>query len=903
MTERCLSFDLEWAADRSERLVCFQACELLPDGTTAPPVLLPAWAGCDREARAMFGDALLSPDWILLGQNVAGDLRKLAGDWGLLREIEAKYKAGGVRCTLLRQRLIDVAWPGRMVWRPLRPKKRKEVEGAPDLDEVDESQEDVVGGQRGFWDTVKVAPHATLGELQFKEADEGGGRGMQAKAGLEALVLRYRGRDPSLRVLLGLPPSATDAEVAAAMADEKKGADSYRLRYGELIGIPVDDWPEKARRYALNDPVLTAWVCADQGKRPGPPYAGPWCDVLYPKPGSVPWAPLRCERFEEHAHLWFADMERVGLMRDQPRVERMRGILHRAAESAEVVAVRSGVVRLDVKHDASAAAETGLRVMQVKHDRAAAKAAGLTPAETREIFARAREAVSARREDEVSALVAAHPWLSVEHKRDSEAIHAVYGEAKRLAHARDMEALDALAASTPWLTVSRVRDDKQILERAVAAYKAAGMREMPRTKTGNVSAAAEHVVQAVTPAPDASERAAEDLRALLSPDLLTHLQRWTEAGEHQRIIDALACASDPGLASHVARQKAQTFDTAFLAALDTRHRLTDPDRWKDPEGPAKFGVSPFKATARTGLRGDLRQNMPKAKDSVRECFVPRPGRVLLCVDYAACEMSTFADALDELVVWGLYGKTGGISTLGQAIRGGMDCHLKLAATMRREPYDQLVAFYKSLKTKIEANDIALVSKGELAAWYDLDLDRAGAKEGNFGYGGGMGARKFARLQRKKGRHMTEDQARRIREAWYETWSPEVPDYAALASAATGDRGIRKSATVVHGGGGHVRGGLDYCAWMNTHFQEKAARGAKRSMILLGRACRLDESSPLYRRADPVLFIHDEFILEADAEFAEECLAEQMRLMGLGMNSVVRTPVKREGKILRERWTK
>ena len=32
MTERCLSFDLEWAADRSERLVCFQACELLPDG-------------------------------------------------------------------------------------------------------------------------------------------------------------------------------------------------------------------------------------------------------------------------------------------------------------------------------------------------------------------------------------------------------------------------------------------------------------------------------------------------------------------------------------------------------------------------------------------------------------------------------------------------------------------------------------------------------------------------------------------------------------------------------------------------------------------------------------------------------------------------------------------------------
>jgi hypothetical protein len=38
--------------------------------------------------------------------------------------------------------------------------------------------------------------------------------------------------------------------------------------------------------------------------------------------------------------------------------------------------------------------------------------------------------------------------------------------------------------------------------------------------------------------------------------------------------------------------------------------------------------------------------MPKS-GGVRECFVPRRGRVFLCVDYAACEMSTFADVLAE----------------------------------------------------------------------------------------------------------------------------------------------------------------------------------------------------------------------------------------------------------------
>jgi hypothetical protein len=535
--------------------------------------------------------------------------------------------------------------------------------------------------------------------------------------------------------------------------------------------------------------------------------------------------------------------------------------------------------------------------LEVKHDAVAGKAAGLSPAEVRALFREARDHAAAGRRAEVEALAAAHPWITVREKRDAQAAGLVLAEARAIADRRDAQALAEFAAAHPWLEVQRIKATDEVLSRAVALYKGAGWRELPRTDSGAVSAGAEHLQQVVRPAPGAPEDAAADLARLVSPDILAHLQEWSDAGQLDRLQRALEAANDPGLAAHLARQKCATFDSSFLASIDERHRAENPARWPDPSGPARFGFSPFKSTGRTGIRGDVRQNMPKS-GGVRECFVPRRGRVFLCVDYAACEMSTFADVLDELVLGGR-----GWSTLGTAIRSGDDCHLRLAATMRGEPYAQLRAFYKPIKDKIEREGKGAIGKGELRDWLDLDLDRAGAKEGNFGYAGGMGAKKFARLQRKKGRDCDEARARRIRDAWLECWSPEVPAYFELASQATGDRGGRKSATVVHMRGGHVRGGLDFCQWANTHFQQLAAAGAKRAAILLFRACRLDTTSPLYGVADPALFVHDEFILECDEHAAEAALKEQERLMARGMAAVCRTPVKAEGKILRERWTK
>ena len=56
------------------------------------------------------------------------------------------------------------------------------------------------------------------------------------------------------------------AEVAKRRAglNLDKSADTCRLRYGELLSVPVDQWPEEARRYALDDAAAKAATYAAQ---------------------------------------------------------------------------------------------------------------------------------------------------------------------------------------------------------------------------------------------------------------------------------------------------------------------------------------------------------------------------------------------------------------------------------------------------------------------------------------------------------------------------------------------------------------------------------------------------------------------------------------------------------------
>jgi hypothetical protein len=74
-----------------------------------------------------------------------------------------------------------------------------------------------------------------LGQLKYEWDDEKE-EWKKQNYRLETLVYRHLGYD---------------------IAFKKKGDDIWRLRYNELDGVPLDQWPEEARTYAIDDSVLT----------------------------------------------------------------------------------------------------------------------------------------------------------------------------------------------------------------------------------------------------------------------------------------------------------------------------------------------------------------------------------------------------------------------------------------------------------------------------------------------------------------------------------------------------------------------------------------------------------------------------------------------------------------------
>jgi hypothetical protein len=89
-----------------------------------------------------------------------------------------------------------------------------------------------------------------------------------------------RVHDTAIREMLLLNAVGRYNNVMPALADlakkyanrdrsaSKKGPDVWRLRYNELDGLPVAQWPDAARRYALDDASDTLAVAVAQGREP-----------------------------------------------------------------------------------------------------------------------------------------------------------------------------------------------------------------------------------------------------------------------------------------------------------------------------------------------------------------------------------------------------------------------------------------------------------------------------------------------------------------------------------------------------------------------------------------------------------------------------------------------------------
>lgn len=292
--------------------------------------------------------------------------------------------------------------------------------------------------------------------------------------------------------------------------------------------------------------------------------------------------------------------------------------------------------------------------------------------------------------------------------------------------------------------------------------------------------------------------------------------------------------------------------------------------------PITLQANPLLATQRVSYDGVV-QLLPR-KGGIRECHEAREGYVYCSCDYSMLELVTLSQTMINLRL---------SRKMADAINSGKDLHTMLAAQMTGQRYEALLELVKAKDKK-------------------ADNYRQAAKEGNFGFPGGMGAPKVVFTARKKGirfcvltgrapkcnqtivREWGSDlttgkprkivptcrecilAAEEIRENWFELW--QVRPYFEVIS-----REQKAKIPVVSFGTGLVRGGTQFNDRANHRFQNLAGQLATHAMWLVSKECYTDRHSPLWG-SRPWGFIHDEILSELVESRATEAAYRKADLM-------------------------
>jgi len=252
--------------------------------------------------------------------------------------------------------------------------------------------------------------------------------------------------------------------------------------------------------------------------------------------------------------------------------------------------------------------------------------------------------------------------------------------------------------------------------------------------------------------------------------------------------------------------------------------------WAGTDLPIHAYYNVLVATGRTSCSRPNMQNPPRAP-GVRECFVPRPGNVFVACDYDSQEMRTWAQSCVDLV---------GYSSLAQAYQQNpdFDPHMDMA----------------------------------VAAGLGNDKDaRQAAKIGNFGLPGGMGVEGLQGFAKGYGVDWSYAFAEQVRDAWRARWTEQGPFFQWV------DTVVSTTGRIVLPRSGRIRGSCGYCDGANTTFQGPASDASKAALWEVCRRCYTEPNSALYGWR-PVIFIHDEIVLEGPEGECHEAGAELAEVM-------------------------
>jgi DNA polymerase-1 len=256
-------------------------------------------------------------------------------------------------------------------------------------------------------------------------------------------------------------------------------------------------------------------------------------------------------------------------------------------------------------------------------------------------------------------------------------------------------------------------------------------------------------------------------------------------------------------------------------------------------------------SGRTSCRGPNLQNQPRMP-GVRECFIPsRPDWCFATADYDAQELRTLAQVCLEIV--------------GES---------RLAERFQEDPdFDPHVLFATQVMDITYAEGLERKAAGDK----EMKAMRQRAKAANFGFPGGMGAKKFRLYARGYGVELELDESEDLRKQWFTQW-PEMTKYFAYINTLVGPM---NEGTVKQIRSNRLRGYCGYTDAANSFFQGLAADSSKLALYIVCREAYSNTESPLWGWR-PVNFVHDEIIMEGPESTAHEAAQELASLMQKAM---------------------
>lgn len=261
--------------------------------------------------------------------------------------------------------------------------------------------------------------------------------------------------------------------------------------------------------------------------------------------------------------------------------------------------------------------------------------------------------------------------------------------------------------------------------------------------------------------------------------------------------------------------------------------------------PVNASYNPVVATGRTSCRSPNVQNQPR-EGGVRECWIPRQGNVYVQADYSIAELCALAQCCIYMGVE---------SSMAKALNEGRDLHLDLASKIMSISYDE------ALRLKAEGNK-------------EIKNARQMAKIANFGIPGGLGVVSLVSFAKMAyGVVLTETEATDLRNQWLEAY-PEMKAYFRYVrdQLRTQERfELRQWRSA------RIRGNVGYTDGCNSPFQGLAADFGIDMCFHVARACYIDVQSQLYG-CRPVAFVHDEIILECEADRGHDAAIELQAIM-------------------------